>query len=96
MNRWSDKHPSLSMRLDLLKDIDESQRTEIIKQVMNLVEQYDNSLLNSENAFDFPLNINKRRWYDEDPYLWAMFNTLKAADNTLLYKIENYLTTTLH
>ena len=91
MKRWDDEHTNLRDRLDALKHMDEKTRDPIIKGVMNLMQQYDPELLCSEKAVDFPLDLQKRRWYDADPYLWTMFNTLKAADDTLLQSVEAYL-----
>lgn len=91
MNRWYDKRPHLGKRLDALKEIDQKIRDPIVKGVMDLVQQYDPSLLSYEKALDFPLDFNRRRWYDNDPYLWVMFNILKIADDTLLQSVEDYL-----
>lgn len=91
MIRWDDNQAILRVRLDALKEMDETKRDPIIKGIMSLVEKYDSELLSYEKAIDFPLDMKKRRWYDADPYLWSMFNTLKIADNTLLQSIEDYL-----
>ena len=91
MNRWYDKHAKLGKRLDTFKEMDQKIRDHLLKGVMDMVKNYDPSLLSYEKAFDFPLTFNRRRWYDKDPYLWLMFNTLKMADDTLLRSVEDYL-----
>ena len=91
MNRWYDNHSNLGKRLDAFKEINQKTRDPIIKCVMDLVQQCEPSLLSYEKAFDFPFDFNRRRWYDNDPYLWVMFNVLKIADDTLLQSVEDYL-----
>ena len=91
MTRWYDKHTTLSEKLNAFKEMEETLRDRLIKGMINLVTDYDPKLLSHEKAFDFPLAVNRQRWYDEDPYLWMLFNTLKMADATLLQSITNYL-----
>lgn len=91
MSRWYDKRPHLGKILDEFKEMDPITREPIIKGVMDLVQQYEPSLLSYEKALDFPLDFKRRRWYDNDPYLWVMFNILKVADDTLLQSAEDYL-----
>lgn len=91
MNRWYDKCPNLGARLNAFQDMDQEIRDPLLKGVMELVQQYDPRLLSYEKAFDFPLNVNRLRWYDKDPYIWMMFNTLKEADDALLHSVEKYL-----
>ena len=91
MNRWYNKRAKLRERLDAFKEMDQKSRDPLLKGIMDLVKKYDPNLLCYEKAFDFPLTLNRRRWYDKDPYLWMMFNTLEAADDTLLQSVEDYL-----
>jgi len=91
MNRWYDNFPDLGARLNAFKDMNQEIRDPLLKGIMALVQQYDPSLLSYEKAFDFPLHLNRLRWYDKDPYIWLVFNTLKVADDTLLQSVENYL-----
>ena len=90
-NRWYNEHEVLGHRLDDFKDMDQQQRDHLIKGVMNLVTNYDPNLLSYEKAFEFPLTFNRQRWYDQDPYLWLMFNTLQMADMELLASVTEYL-----
>ena len=89
-NRWYNEHEILGKRLDDLQDMDQKRRDALIKGVMVLVANYDPSLLSYEKAFDFPLRLKRQRWYDQDPYLWMMFNTLQMADEALLQSVTEY------
>ena len=91
MSRWYDKRPNLGKRLDAFKDMNPEIREPIIASVMDLVEQYDLNLLSYEKAFDFTFDSNRRRWYDNDPHLWLMFNVLQIADDKLLQLVEDHL-----
>ncbi|MCW8995409.1 MAG: hypothetical protein OQK77_06315 [Psychromonas sp.] len=90
-NRWYDEHPALSIKLDAFKEMDPQLSDHLIKRIMSLVTDYDPNLLSCEIAFEFPLTFNRLRWYDQDPYLWLMFNTLKMADESLLKSVEMLL-----
>lgn len=91
MTRWYDKHATLSEKLNAFKEMEHALQDRLIKGMMKLITDYDPNLLSSEKAFDFPLAVNRQRWYDEDPYLWLLFNTLRMADATLLQSITSYL-----
>lgn len=91
MTRWYDKHATLSEKLNAFKEMEQTLKDRLMKGMMSLVMDYDPNLLSYEKAFDFPLAVNRQRWYDEDPYLWLLFNTLKMADATLLQSITIYL-----
>lgn len=91
MNRWYDKRPNLGKRLDAFKVMEPQKYTPIITDIIELIEQYDPSLLSFEKALDFRFDSNRRRWYDNDPYLWLIFNTLETADETLLQIVEDHL-----
>lgn len=60
---------------------------------MHLIKEYDDDLLSFQRALEFPLDFKKKRWYDDDPYLWVMFNTLKISNDELLRIIEDYFKT---
>ena len=88
MSRWYDKRPILGKRLEAFKEMNPQLRESIIEEVMYLIEQYDADLISDKQAFTF--DCNQQRWYDNDPFLWLMFNTLKLADDTLLQIVEVY------
>ncbi|WP_028863858.1 hypothetical protein [Psychromonas aquimarina] len=91
MSRWYDKHPNLKKQLDEFKEMHQKVREPIIKEIIDLVKKHDLSLLSYEKAFEFPFDCNRRRWYDNDPHLWLMFNILEVADEALLHSVEDYL-----
>lgn len=89
--RWYNKYVKLADRLDEFKTIELDYRDQLIKGVMDIVTKYDPNLLSFEKTFEFPLTFNRQRWYDQDPYLWLMFNTLQMADPILLKIVAEYL-----
>ena len=89
--RWYDQHPIIGKKLDAFEEMDATLKDHLIKGVMVIVTNYDPGLLSYEKAFEFPLSIKRDRWYDSDPYLWLMFNTLMMADEELLQSISDYL-----
>lgn len=88
--RWYDKHNKLGKYLDGLKDMNSSKRDKIVKDILAIINSENPKLLSDENTIDFPLNINRRRWYDEDPYLWLLINGLSRGDNKTLKKVTEY------
>jgi len=91
MSRWYDQRPGLGKRLDAFKEMDPEIREPIVNAVIELVKEHQPSLLSYEIAFDFPFDFRQRRWYDNDPHLWLMFNVLRLADEPLLQSVEYYL-----
>jgi len=88
--RWYDAYPKLAFQFESLKSIPRSKRDRIISGVMTIIKE------NQPNQFEqfvleFPLDINRRRWYDEDPYLWLILNGLRYVEEPLLSKISHYL-----
>lgn len=89
-NRWYDKHPTLAVLLENLRDISGEKRDAIISGVMGVIKLDAPNLLD-RYVLDFPLDIKRRRWYDRDPYLWLIFNGLKYASKKLLTAVTKYL-----
>ncbi len=83
MRRWYDRDKRLAKQLDRFKEMKEEERDYYIKGIMELVRQKEPKLLSAEIALEFPLEMKRRRWYDADPYLWLIFNTLKKAKISL-------------
>lgn len=84
--RWYDQYKELGGYLDLFKGMDAVKRDKMIGDIFSLIKDSDPELI-SRHVFDFPLEIHRRRWYDQDPYLWLVFNGLKNTDDKLLKKI---------
>ena len=89
--QWYKKYIILSNKLTDFRDIGTQQQETLIKGIMALVIDYDPDLLTCDKACEFPLSGGRKRWYDQDPYLWLMFNTLQMADTVLMNMVVNYL-----
>jgi hypothetical protein len=57
---------------------------------LQIVKKYESSFID-EAVVEFPLEPHQRRWYDESPYLWIMFNGLQKAAEKILDEIAAYL-----
>ena len=90
MARWYDAHKKLGRNLDKLKFTERNLRDFMVAKVMKLIKQRDPHLLDKFVA-RFPLDIQRRRWYDKDPYLWLIINGLEYADRELLDEVANLL-----
>jgi len=89
-NRWYDKHARLAKLLEGLKELPEKGRDSVIPGIMSLIKENAPNLL-ERYVLDFPLDIQRRRWYDKDPYLWLIFNGLQYAPKKLLEKVTEFL-----
>ena len=92
--RWHDKYTKLSLKLELFREMNTGLRDKLVKETMNLIEDYNPYLLANDKALNFPLLLDQKyigkRWYDDDPYLWLMFNTIQMADHVLLDAITEF------
>lgn len=91
MKRWYDKYPKLARCLDSFKDMHPKARDNLVKGVLTLISENDPNTIMENFVMEFPLDIYKKRWYDDDPYLWLIFNSLKNANNTLKDKVTSFL-----
>ena len=87
--RWYDKNGKLSKHLDSLKEMPGVKRDKIIIEIMVLIKENNPTLLD-DFVGEFPLSLNRRRWYDKDPYLWLLFNGLKYANEDLIQKVISF------
>jgi hypothetical protein len=88
--RWYDKHKTLASLLEGFREMPKEQRDSAVEGVMALIKNFAPQLFD-KNVLDFPIDFNRRRWYDREPNLWLLFNGLKFADNALLMKVIHYL-----
>ncbi|NLD99933.1 MAG: hypothetical protein GX640_08660, partial [Fibrobacter sp.] len=72
MKRWYDSH-RIGRYLDIFKTMHKKDRDPIINHILQLI-QNDGGKLIDKNVWKFPLDENRRRWYDEDPSLWMVFH----------------------
>jgi len=89
MARWYDKHKRLAVYLEMFKEMEPDKRDELIKGIMVLIKENNPTLLD-DFVMDFPMELQRRRWYDKDPYLWIIFNGLKYADRDLIEEVVKY------
>jgi len=90
MARWYDSKPRLGEHLEAFKTRTSPKKDELVTGILTIVKRDAPGILD-KLAFEFPLDISNRRWYDDDPYLWLIFNGLEHADQELLAKVEAYL-----
>ena len=88
-NRWYDKYPDLSDRIEKLKDLKKRERDIIMLDIKDIIMDYDNELID-RHVLKFPMTY-KRRWYDKDPYSWLIINALKYANEYLISDVILYL-----
>ena len=89
MARWYDRHNKLSEYLDLMAELSPEHRDELVKGIMVIIKRESPDFL-TDLVLQFPLDLFRRRWYDEDPYLWLVFNGLEHADNAVVKKVIDY------
>ncbi len=89
--RWYDKSKELRKYIESLKDMDKKKRDNILKDILVMIREDAPGLITSDSAIDFPLELNRRRWYDSDPYLWLIINGLKEAEDEFLQRVIKYL-----
>ena len=90
MNRWYDKYEKLGRFIDGMKEMGAKQRDQMVRGIMEIIRAHSPNLL-EKFVLDFPLDLNRQRWYDRDPYLWLTINGLQHAEIDLLHTVANYL-----
>ncbi len=89
MNRWYDANRKLRYYLESLQKVDRPLREKIVRDLMELVKEYDGVLLD-RFAEEYPLEMRKQRWYDQNPYLWILFNGLRYASDEVIELVIEY------
>jgi hypothetical protein len=90
MNRWYDKYEKLGCFIDGMKDMAANQRDQLVRGIMKIIRKHNPDLL-ERFVLDFPLELSRQRWYDQDPYLWLTINGLQHAEIDLLETVTLYL-----
>ncbi len=85
-NRWYDKHEDLAKHLEALKTLPKKRLNEILKDLITFARLLHPTLF-EEHLLEYPLDMKRRRWYDDDPYLWIVVNGLRFADDEIIKKI---------
>jgi hypothetical protein len=89
--RWYDAYNRLSLLFEGLKDVCADRRNTLISGMMSIIEESSPDLLD-KFVEEFPLDDNRRRWYDNNPNLWLIVNGLKFAEKDLLDSVVDFLT----
>lgn len=85
-NRWYDKHEGLANHFEALKAMPPKRLEEMLKDLIALGRLLDPNLF-EEHLLEYPLDLKKRRWYDDDPYLWLVVNGLRFASDDIINKV---------
>jgi hypothetical protein len=94
MNRWYDHNRKLKYYLESLRRVDRTLREKIVKDIMAVVKEYDAALLDRFSE-EYPLAIRKQRWYDQNPYLWILYNGLAYASDEVIERVIDYFESVL-
>ncbi len=89
-HRWYDKYNELAQYMDHFKKAGPKISDKILVGMINLIRKTNPKIL-SDFILNFSLEINRRRWYDNDSYLWLIINGLEYADESLIQKVTEYL-----
>ena len=90
MNRWYDKYEKLGAYIDSMKDMEACKRDNMVRGIMEIMRLHCPGLL-EKFVLDFPLDLSRQRWYDNDPYLWLTVNGLQHASTDVLATVTLYL-----
>ncbi|MBN1576778.1 MAG: hypothetical protein JW913_09515 [Chitinispirillaceae bacterium] len=85
-NRWYDKHEKLADHLEALKVMPKRQLNELLKDLITFARLLHPTLF-EDHLFEYPLDLKRRRWYDDDPYLWLVVNGLRFTDDEVIRKV---------
>ena len=85
-NRWYDKHEGLANHLEALKILPKRQLNELLKDLIAFARLLHPTLF-EDHLFEYPLDLKRRRWYDDDPYLWLVVNGLRFTDDSIIRKV---------
>ena len=88
--RWYDNNKELSRVLNDIKSLETDLRIQVVQGVLNLVNNANPNLIENFIA-NYRFDIFKNRWYDEDPYLWLIYNGLYYGDEKLKNDVIEFL-----
>lgn len=88
--RWYDHYETLGRHIDSMKDMPRSRRAHLVRGIETILAKSAPGLLD-ERVMEFPLDMARQRWYDQDPDLWLAINGLQQADPDLLATVALYL-----
>jgi hypothetical protein len=79
--RWYDAHPSLSRGLESLRTADPRLRRAVVGEALAALQLLAGNVL-ERHVDGFPLDLHRRRWYDDEPELWMLVNGLQHVGTT--------------
>jgi len=79
--RWYDEHPTLANGLAALRDAPHPLRRALVKDCLGTLQRLAGNVL-ERHVGSFPLEVHRRRWYDDDPELWMLVHGLQHAGPT--------------
>jgi hypothetical protein len=85
-NRWYDKHEGLANHLEALKILPKRRLNELLKDLITFARLLHPTLF-EDHLLEYPLDLKRRRWYDDDPYLWLVVNGLRFTDDDVIGKV---------
>ncbi len=88
--RWYDKYKGLSLALEKLRTADKKDRDDIVAGMKKIITKKDPDFIDKV-CKRFPLSPYKRRWYDKEPYLWLVINSLRYAENETINEIVDLI-----
>ena len=91
MARWYDDDKSFAEDIDKLRDSVPNIRDAWVKDLLEIINKSDPGQMNTDKLLDFPLTMFRRRWYDNDPYLWIMMNSLQNSNDKTVLAVKEYL-----
>ncbi len=90
MTRWYDQYEVLTRSLEVLKGMSRKERHPLVKDVLTIIRKEAPEIID-DTVMDYPLDSHRRRWYDRDPYLWLMVNSLQYAEPSLVRKVAIFM-----
>lgn len=87
---WYTRNQLLRSNIDKLKNLPFYRKNRIVQGIMCLMKQHEPDLL-EKFVLDFPLEVNRPRWYDDDPYQWLIINGLRYGSKKLHRLVFYYL-----
>ena len=89
-NRWYDHHDHLAEAFELLRETHGSKRERYVNKCLELITKQAPDAI-EKHHLEFPLEGDRRRWYDVDPYLWIMVNSLEFASHEVRTSVAHIL-----
>jgi hypothetical protein len=87
---WHHKHQGLSWVLEKLRLVEGQERYNIVEGLKEIITKKDPDFID-RICEKFPLSHHRRTWYDKDPYLWLVINSLRYADHKKINEVVRFV-----